>query len=191
MSKKILIVNANPKTESLCKALSEKYAEVAGERNDVRIIHLNELDFQIDLKEGYDEVIPLEWSLEFFQKELTWAEHVVIVSPVWWGSMPAKFKGLIDRTFLSGFAFKYEKGKTIPKKLLAGRTSELIVTMDTPPFWYKWMQGNVIYHQLKETILSFSGIKNVSKQYFGPVISASEKQVDKWFIQTEKLARKH
>ena len=63
--------------------------------------------------------------------------------------------------------------------------------MDTPPFWYKWMQGNVIYHQLKETILSFSGIKNVSKQYFGPVISASEKQVDKWFIQTEKLARKH
>ncbi len=191
MSKKILVINANPKSESLCKALSQTYADSAGEKNNVRVIHLHDLDFELDLREGYDDIIPLEEDLKFFQEQLTWSQHIVIVSPVWWGSMPAKFKGLIDRTFLSGFAFKYEKGKTIPKKLLAGRTSEMLITLDTPPFWYRWVQGNVIYHQLKKTILSFSGIRNISKQYFGPVISATEDQIDGWFEQTRKLAKKH
>ena len=188
MSKNILVINANPKTKSLCKGLSEAYAESAAKRNDVKVIHLHEINFEMNLKEGYDEILPIEEDLKLFQQQLKWAQHIVIVSPVWWGSMPAKFKGLIDRTFLSGFAFKYEQGKTIPKKLLAGRTSELIITMDTPPFWYRWVQGNVIYHQLKKTILSFSGINNIATQYYGPVISAKEEQIEKWFRQIKKLA---
>ena len=190
MKKNILIINANPKSNSLCKSIAETYANEANKKHDVRIVHLHDLEFEMDLREGYDEIIPLEEDLTFFQEQLTWSQHIVIVSPVWWGSMPAKFKGLIDRTFLSGFAFKYIKGKTIPKKLLAGRTSELIITLDTLPIWYRWVQGNVIYHQLKETILSFSGIKNVSRQYFGPVISASEKQIDGWFLKTQKMAQR-
>ena len=190
MKKNILIINANPKSNSLCKSIAETYANEANKKHDVRIVHLHDLEFEMDLREGYDEIIPLEEDLTFFQEQLTWSQHIVIVSPVWWGSMPAKFKGLIDRTFLSGFAFKYIKGKTIPKKLLAGRTSELIITLDTLPIWYRWVQGNVIYHQLKETILSFSGIKNVSRQYFGPVISATEKQIDGWFLKTQKMAQR-
>lgn len=73
--------------------------------------------------------------------------------------MQARFKGLIDRTFLSGFAFKYEKCKTIPKRLLQGRISELIITMDKSPLWYQWVQGNVIYNQLKKTILFFQVLR--------------------------------
>jgi putative NADPH-quinone reductase len=190
MSKNILVINANPKSTSLCKSLSETYKKAAEDKNQVRVIHLHDLDFQIDLKEGYDQQLPLEQDLRLFQQQIAWSQHIVIISPVWWGSIPGKFKGLIDRTFLSGFAFKYEKGKTIPKKLLKGRTSEMIFTLDTPPLWYRWVQGNVIYHQLKKTILAFSGIKNVSTTYFGPVISAKKEQVDDWFIQTQKLAQK-
>lgn len=190
MKKNILIINANPKTDSLCKSLAETYAQTAEKKHSVKVLHIHDLDFAIDLREGYDEILPLEEDLELFQQSVNWSQHIVIVSPVWWGSMPAKFKGLIDRTFLSGFAFKYEKGKTIPQKLLKGRTSQLIITMDTPPLWYRWMQGNVIYHQLKKTILSFSGIKNVSQHYFGPVIGASEKQVGDWLLRTQLLAKK-
>lgn len=191
MSKNILVINANPKSTSLCKSLSETYEKAAEDKNQVRVIHLHDLDFQIDLKEGYDQQLPLEQDLRLFQQQIAWSQHIVIISPVWWGSMPAKFKGLIDRTFLSGFAFKYENGKTIPKKLLKGRTSEMIITLDTPPLWYRWVQGNVIYHQLKKTILSFSGINNVSTTYFGPVISAKKEQIDDWFTKTQKLAQKH
>ena len=31
---------------------------------------------------------------------LTWAEHVVLILPMWWGGLPAKTKGLFDRTLL-------------------------------------------------------------------------------------------
>ncbi|WP_338321907.1 NAD(P)H-dependent oxidoreductase [Clavibacter michiganensis] len=32
-------------------------------------------------------------------------DHVVLVFPVWWWSMPALLKGWIDRTFIGGWAF--------------------------------------------------------------------------------------
>ena len=88
------------------------------------MVHIHDLDFANDLREGYDEVLPLEEELKFFEQYSTCSRHIVIVATVWWGNMKAKFKGLIDRTFLSGFACKYDKGKAIPKKQLQGRTSD-------------------------------------------------------------------
>ena len=43
-------------------------------------------------------------------------------------------KGFVDRVFLPGFAFKYRPGKAFPAQLLKGRTAQLLVTMDTPPW---------------------------------------------------------
>ncbi len=132
--KRILVINANPKSMSLCKSLAEQYAAVAIKKHDVKQVHIGDLNFAINLAEGYDEMIELEPCLADLQKKILWAEHIVIVSPVWWGTMPAKFKGAIDRVFLPGFSFKYVEGKSIPQKLLKGRTSELLVTLDTPVF---------------------------------------------------------
>ncbi|MBU2892481.1 NAD(P)H-dependent oxidoreductase [Colwellia sp. D2M02] len=186
--KKILVINANPKSISFCKSIAERYAKTAGSKHALKQIDLNAMNFEINLQEGYDKELALEPDLVAFQEMLLWAEHIVIISPVWWGSMPAKFKGVIDRTFLPDFAFKYHKGKSIPEKLLKGRTSELIITLDTPTFWYKYVQGNPIYKNLKRTILDFSGIKNTSATYFGPVISASEQVRKTWLTKVEKMA---
>ncbi|OLQ94544.1 NAD(P)H dehydrogenase [Vibrio ponticus] len=185
--KKVLVINANPKSDSLCKALAERYALAASNQHQVELIHLDNLDFAISLDQGYDTKTALEPDLLHFQQQVEWANHVVIVSPVWWGTLPAKFKGLIDRTFLPGFAFKYVSGKAIPKKLLEGRTSQLIFTLDTPPFWYKYIKGNAIYRELKRSILDFSGIKNQSATYFGPVISSDDKTRQAWLEKTEQL----
>nr|WP_322784226.1 NAD(P)H-dependent oxidoreductase [Photobacterium obscurum] len=105
--------------------------------------------------------------------------------------MPAKLKGLIDRTFLPGFAFKYSRNKSIPEKLLKGRSAELILAMDTPPFYYRWIQGNPVYKQLKHTILKFCGFDKVTATYIGPVISATDSQKNKWFENVERLAAIH
>ncbi|MEF1337492.1 NAD(P)H-dependent oxidoreductase, partial [Vibrio rotiferianus] len=63
-----------------------------------------------------------------FQELVLWAEHIVIITPVWWGTVPAKFKGIVDRVFLPNFAFKYTEGNMFPEKLLSGRSSELFIT---------------------------------------------------------------
>ncbi|MCQ1057969.1 NAD(P)H-dependent oxidoreductase [Photobacterium sp. DNB23_23_1] len=186
--KKVLVINANPKQESLCQSLAEHYASIAGKKHDIKQVNLADMSFEMDLQQGYDKETPLEDDLKGFQQHVTWAEHIVIVSPVWWGTIPAKFKGVIDRTFLPGFAFKYQEGKSIPQKLLSGRTSELIITLDTPPFWYKYVQGNPIYKQLKHTILSFTGIKNQTSIYLGPVLTATEQRRQSWFDKISKRA---
>lgn len=186
--KNILVINANPKTNSLTKSLTKQYCKTVENRHNVKVIHVGDLQFELDLHEGYGAIQELEPDLIDAQKLISWAQHIVIISPVWWGTVPAKFKGLIDRTFLPGFAFKYEEGQSIPDKLLKGKTSEIIVMLDTPVLWYKYFQGNVIYKHLKKTILDFAGIKNRRTTYFGPVIDANEKQVAGWHKKVNQLA---
>lgn len=186
----ILVINANPKPQSFCAALAQQYASSAGDTHQVQLLQLSELQFEMDLQSGYQALPELEPDLQRFQQALLWAEHLVIVSPVWWGSIPAKFKGLIDRTLLPGFAFKYEAGSSIPRKLLTGRSAELIITLDTPVWWYKWWQGAPIYKQLVHTILSFCGINTRRIRYFGPVLNADESQRQRWLQQVRRLAKK-
>lgn len=188
--KKVLVINANPKPGSLCKALAEKYASVAREKHTVEQIHIGDLNFEISLDDGYDKVTELEPDLVDFQKKIQWSDHIVIVSPVWWGTVPAKFKGAIDRSFLPGFSFEYIDGKAMPKQLLKGRSSEIIITLDSPPFWYKYIKGNAIYKQLNNSILDFSGIKNTSSTYFGPVINSTSDKRNSWLKKVAVLAQK-
>ncbi len=188
--KKILVVNANPKHDSFCQSLANSYAHQASLEHDVKQVHVSELDFEISLDQGYQGATTLEPDLQRFQELVLWSEHIVIVSPVWWGTLPAKFKGLIDRVFLPNFAFKYVEGKPYPEKLLSGRSSELIVTLDTPPFWYKYFKGNAIYKQVKTCILDFSGIKNCATTYFGPVAKSTSETRQKWLDRVSKRATK-
>lgn len=186
--KRILIINANPKSDSLCKSIAKHYAHVAGRKHELKTVDVGDMDFEINLIEGFDHALPLEQDLLNLQSMIRWSEHIVIVCPVWWGTIPAKFKAAIDRAFLPGFAFKYIEGKATPEKLLKGRTSELIFTLDTPPFWFRFIQGNPIYKQLKRSILDFTGIKNTSSTYFGPVISSNENNREKWLEKVQRMA---
>jgi putative NADPH-quinone reductase len=60
---KILIINANPKANSLCKAISERYQENISESKPTKILHIGELDFQLSLDMGYEKTMALEPSL--------------------------------------------------------------------------------------------------------------------------------
>ncbi|MBA5763997.1 NAD(P)H-dependent oxidoreductase [Vibrio sp. 404] len=189
MSKKVLVINGNPKSGSLCCELADRYVEESQRSNDVKIVSLSELQFDPNLSEGYGITQPLEPDLVDFQQLIQWSEHVVLILPVWWGGMPAKFKGLFDRTFLPGFAFKYHENKSIPEKLLKGKTADIVLTMDTPPFYYRWFQGNPVHKQLKRTILQFCGFKKISSTYIGPVMNSTPKQRDKWKERMLQLAK--
>jgi len=186
--KRILVINGNPKPRSLGKTMAERYTSKARVNHEVKIVHIGDMDFNLNLGNGYDSVQPLEADLTQFQQYLIWAEHIVIISPVWWGSIPAKLKGIFDRVLLPGYAFNYHAGKTVQEKLLTGRTSRLIFTLDTPYFWYKWVQRNPVYSHLKRTILDFVGIKNKSAYYFGPVVHSDETKRERWLKKIDSLA---
>jgi NAD(P)H dehydrogenase (quinone) len=191
MAHRILVILGHPSTTSLCSALADAYirsAKTAG--HEVRVLRLGELDFDPILHNGYNQIQPLEADLLRAQADILWATHLAFAFPIWWGGIPALMKGFIDRIFLPGFAFKYRAGKAFPDKLLRGRTAHLLVTLDTPPWYYRWFYHMPGVHQMRKTTLAFCGIKPIKTLLFGPVLGSTSTQRDAWLKQAGALLEK-
>jgi putative NADPH-quinone reductase len=63
--------------------------------------------------------------------DMRWAEHWLFLISLWHGTMPALFKAFLEHIFRSGFAMEYGK-RGFPKRLLAGRSARIVVTMGMP-----------------------------------------------------------
>jgi putative NADPH-quinone reductase len=118
---------------------------------------------------------------------LQWAGHIVWIYPTWWASPPALLKGFIERIFLPGLAFEYQEKSPFPKKLLAGKTSEIISTMDAPVFFYKWIVKDIGGKMIRRNIGAFCGIKNKRTTYLAVVKTSTPEQREKWLHKVEKL----
>jgi len=188
VAQRILVMLGHPSADSLSAALAQSYkegAQAAGAQ--VRLLDLGALAFDPILRAGYRGEQALEPDLQAAQAQIRWAEHLVWVYPTWWGAMPALLKGFIDRVFLPGFAFKYRQGSSLWDRLLAGRSAQLLVTMDSPPWYYRWVQHMPGHHQMKKTILEFSGIRPVRVQSFGPVRTADAARRQRWLERARRL----
>lgn len=186
--KRILMILGTPKSDSFCHALAEAYCQGArGEGHVVRQLKLGEIHFDPILRDGFSQGQALEPDLLEAQRQIHWAEHLVFVYPVWWGGVPALLKGFFDRTFLPGFAFKYRNRSQLWDKLLSGRTADLLVTLDTPPWYFRWIYGAPAHRQMTRTILGFSGIKTRRLAEFAPVRPSTEEQRQGWLRRAERL----
>lgn len=186
--KKILIVQGHPNPKSLCAHLAETYQKNASQSGfEVRYLNLPELKFDVNLHQGYKEDQKLEPDLISAQEAITWAEHLVFVFPNWWTSMPALLKGFIDRVFLPGFAFQYRQKSPLPKKLLNGKTARLIITMDSPSWYYNYLMKAPGVNLLKRGTLIFCGIKPVKVTTLGPVRKAPPEKINAFISAVKKL----
>jgi len=190
MNKKILIIQGNPNVNSLCDSIAERYKLGAEKSNaEVKLFRLTDMKFDPILKEGYKKEVLLEEDLQTAQYNIKWADHLVFVYPTWWGTVPALLKGFIDRVFLPGFAFKYRKGSPWWDKFLTGKSARLLVTMDTPVWYYKWFYGSPGHNAMKKNTLEFCGVKPVKISSFGPVRFASPEKIQSWLDESEKLGK--
>jgi NAD(P)H dehydrogenase (quinone) len=187
MSKRILVILGHPSDESLCGSLAQSY--IVGARasgNEVQFISLGNLAFDPILRSGYASNQVLEPDLDAAKAGISWAQHLVFVYPIWWGAMPALLKGFIDRVFLPGFAFKYREGSHLWDRLLSGRSAQLIVTMDSPPWYFRWISRMPGHNQMKRTVLGFCGIGPVAITSLGPVKGSTPQQREKWLAQARR-----
>jgi len=185
---RILVILGQPSAHSLSAAMAQAYRDGASAAGaEVRFLALGDLDFDPILHQGYRAIQPLEPALQAAQADIAWAGHLVWVYPIWWGGLPALLKGFLDRVFLPGFAFKYRPHSALWDRLLAGRSAELLVTMDSPPWYYRWVQRQPGHQQMKKTILEFSGIRPVRVHSFGPVVRSSDAARAGWIAQARAL----
>jgi NAD(P)H dehydrogenase (quinone) len=189
--KKILIINGHPDKESLCFAFAEQYKKGADSAGVAcKLINLIDLEYSPVLTFGYRQRTELEPDLIKAQDEIKNADHLVFIYPTWWGTQPALLKGFIDRVFLPGFAFKYRENSLFWDKFLKGKSARLIVTMDTPKWYYRLFYKRPGHNSMRKNILNFCGVKPVKITAFGPVKIADEAKRSKWLEKIEKLGSK-
>ena len=118
----ILAVMAHPAGPSLTRS-------VASAVLDAGTAHGHTVELVDLVAEGFDPVFgpadhaaftaagPTPPDVRREQQRIDRADHLILVHPVYWWSMPAVLKGWIDRVFVSGWAFEEEAGGDIVKKL--------------------------------------------------------------------------
>jgi putative NADPH-quinone reductase len=67
------------------------------------------------------------------------ADHIVLVFPLWLGTVPALAKAFLEQVMRPGVTFAYEKYGA--KKLLAGRSARIVVTLGMPA----WLISDILF----------------------------------------------
>ena len=185
---RILLIQAHPDKDSYNYALGNAYlkgAESSGAEVKVLVIH--DLKFDPVLHHGYRQRTELEPDLVKAQELITWAEHLVLVYPTWWGSVPGYFKGFIDRVLLPGFAFKKRENSPWWDKYLTGKSARIITTLDTPGWYFRIFYGNAGHVVMKKLVLNFNGIKPVRVTHIAPIRLSKPAWRHKWLLKVERL----
>ncbi|MEM8985517.1 MAG: NAD(P)H-dependent oxidoreductase [Pseudomonadota bacterium] len=191
--KRIFVLNGHPAERSLSKHLAETYAKAAAEREyEVRVMNIRDIEFDSDFGfGGYRQTKPLEPDLETLLANLEWSRHLVLVTPMWWGGVPAKLKGLFDRVLLPGRTFDTRKKKGgFPTPMLSGRTARVILTSDTFDWYFKWVYRRALWIQLKHQILGFVGFKPAMLTHFATASHPKDGLVEQWAEQVRSLGYK-
>ena len=187
----ILILNGHPNRLSFCHELAKRY-DIGAKHSGAttKLINLVDLDFSPILQYGYTKMTELESDLINIQKEIQNTDHLVFVYPNWWGTYPALLKGFFDRVFLPKFAFKYRENSLRWDKLLSNKTARLIVTMDTPKWYYSLVYKKPGHNSVKKSILQFCGVKPIKITSYGPIKTADNQKLKKWLHKAELIGNK-
>ncbi len=171
MGKKILVIDAHPDPAPgrLVHALAAEYARAAEAGGHLtQVVRLCELEFPW-LRGAAEFAARPTGVIASQQEHIRWADHLAIIYPLWLGSMPALLKAYLEQVMRPGFAFAQGRGKGLPKKLLAGKSARVVVTMGMPSLFYRLYYRSHSVRSLARNILGFVGFKPVRISLVGNV----------------------
>jgi len=190
MQRRILVIDGHPDKRDgrFIHACARAYAEGAAKAgHSVKTIKVAELKF--DWLKTNDEFLKgaPPRAIRSVQADIAWCDHLVILYPLWLGSMPALLKAFFEQTMRPGFAFKNERRGKLPKKLLAGKSARIVVTMGMPSLFYKWYYRAHSLKSLERNILAFVGIGPVRASVIGG-IEGNVKARERWLWRLREFA---
>ncbi len=190
MAKRILIIQGHPdaRARHFGHALADEYAKGAEDGgHELRRIEVAALDVPLlRTKEEFEHGTPPQ-AIQTAQEDVKWADHLLILYPLWLGSMPALLKAFFEHLFRPGFGFEYDPGGRLPKKKLIGKSARIVVTMGMPAFVYRWVFFAHSLKSLKRNILGFTGIKPIRSTLIGNIEGMTDKQRMGWLDEMRGL----
>jgi putative NADPH-quinone reductase len=192
MPRRILLIQGHPDPAAthFGHALAEAYATGAREGgHEIRQVTVATLDFPVLRTREEWERGPAPKAIRECQEEVRWADHLVIVFPLWLGALPALLKAFLEQLFRPGFAFSGTLAKG-GKKELQGRSARVIVTMGMPALVYRWYFGAHSLRSLERNILKFCGIAPVRGTIVGMVESGGAERHRRWLDKMSALGQR-
>lgn len=193
MPRKIALVQGHPdpSPNHYCQALAAAYIEGArAAGHEVRVIDVARLNFALirTAEEFRDPVLPPD--IQVAQDVIGWADHLVIVYPLWLGTLPALLKGFLEQVFREGFAMRFAPDGKGWKRLLKHKSARIIVTMAMPAAIYRWFFGAHGLKSLERSILRFAGIGPIRESLIGMIAIQDSQQRGRWLNRVQELGRK-
>ncbi|GGH52016.1 flavodoxin family protein [Frigidibacter albus] len=186
----ILVIQGHPDSGEghLCHALAEAYAGAAmAAGHGVRCIDVGAAPVTLLRSRAEWTGPPPDWAAEG-QAAILWADHLVLVFPLWLGGMPARLKAWLEHVFREDFAFR--RGAKGWERHLCGKSARIVVTMGMPAPVYGLWFGAHGTAQLSRSILGFSGIRPVRETRVGMVEGMSAAAREAWLGRMRKLGAK-
>lgn len=183
---RILIIDGHPdRAEHFLHAVADAYAEGAESGgHDVRRIEVARLKFPLIRSEEQYHTDDVPYDISAAQQAIRWAEHIVVLYPLWLGETPAFFKAFLEQVARPNFAFAPSDGG-FPKGTLEGRSARMVVTMGMPAPVYKLYYGAHGVKSFKRNILEFVGMDPVRYAIIGSV-DGPEKHRTRWLGQLRR-----
>lgn len=174
MPKNVLVIDGHPDKHDgrLCHALADAYrtgCKAGG--HEVRLIKISDRQFHLIRTQEEFENGQVPADILEAQDAMRWCDHLMIIYPLWLGTMPALLKAFFEQTFRPGFAFDPE-AKGWPQGRLKGRSARIVVTMGMPGLVYRWYFGAHSLKSLERNVLQFAGFRPVRDTIFGMVDTA-------------------
>jgi len=178
---KTLVIYTYPNHKSLSYAFLQKVIKGSNENPNIKELQILDL-----YEEGFDPLLvfnehkrrrdmhrdPL---IERYRNQITWADKIVFVYPIWWGRPPAMLMGYIDQLFSANFAYRDKKG-LLPEGLLKGKSVVCVSTMKGPANYPLLWLNNAHKVLMKKALFNFVGIKKVKFFEFGNMENPKGKQ---------------
>jgi len=181
---KTLVIYTYPNHESLNYEFLQKVIKGSNENPNIKELQVLDL-----YEEKFDPLLVFnehkrrrdmyrDSRIEKYRTQITWADKIVFVYPIWWGRPPAMLMGYIDQLFAANFAYRDKKG-LLPEGLLKGKSVVCVSTMKGPTKYPLLWLNNAHKILMKRALFSFVGIKKVKFFEFGNMESLNGKQTKK------------
>jgi NAD(P)H dehydrogenase (quinone) len=186
---RIAIIVGHAREDTFCEALGEAYrrgAEAGG--HQAALFVTAKMTFDPVLHEGFTKIQPLEPDLQAAHDAIMEADHLVFIFPLWLGTLPAIFKGFLERVLQPDLVEPAKNGKFT--KIFRGKSARVIMTMGMPGFIYRWYFVAFALRMLKRNILGFVGVSPIRSTIHGMIESATPETRQSWLADAEAMGCK-
>jgi putative NADPH-quinone reductase len=192
MTRRIAIIQGHPDPagKHYCHALAASYAKAAEQRgHSVRTLNVAGMQFPLLRSAEEWEGGSPNAAIQDAQRTIAWAEHLLIVFPLWLGDMPALLKAFFEQVFRPGFAIRIGAPSLNPG-LLKGKSARVIVTMGMPALLYRWFFRGHSLRSLERNILKFAGFRPVRSSVIGGIEAIGDRGRRRWLERVKALGRR-